>query len=97
MKERKIIKYSELGCAIVIGILAIVSFILLPDKVGMQISASGELQNYMPKVVAIIIPVAVYAFGFLPKRNGKEHDLKRTIVFFIIAIFIQVIALITNL
>ena len=47
MENRKLSNYIKLGFGILIAILGIVSFWLLPDKVGMQISASGQLQKYM--------------------------------------------------
>lgn len=49
--------------------LVIVEIILLPSQVGMQISSSGELNNYFPKWLAILLPAligggcgAVFAF-----------------------------------
>ena len=48
MINSKLEKIIKLGFGIVIFILGIISFIILPNKVGMQISVSGKLQNYMP-------------------------------------------------
>ena len=57
MINSKLEKNIKLGFGIVIFILGIISFIILPNKVGMQISVSGKLQNYMPKIIAVIIPI----------------------------------------
>ena len=73
----KLEKYIKLSLGLIIFILGIISFIILPNKVGMQISISGELQNYMPKIIAVIIPITVYGFGFLPNRNGQSSEIKR--------------------
>lgn len=72
----KLEKYIKLSLGLIIFILGIISFIILPNKVGMQISISGELQNYMPKIIAVIIPITVYGFGFLPNRNGQSSEKK---------------------
>ena len=59
MINSKLEKNIKLGFGIVIFILGIISFIILPNKVGMQISVSGKLQNYMPKIIAVIIPIGL--------------------------------------
>ena len=43
MINSKLEKNIKLGFGIVIFILGIISFIILPNKVGMQISVSGKL------------------------------------------------------
>ena len=93
----KLEKYIKLGLGLIIFILGIISFIILPNKVGMQISISGELQNYMPKIIAVIIPIGVYGFGFLPNRNGQSSEIKRYIILALLAIVIQGFMLISNL
>lgn len=93
----KLEKYIKLGLGLIIFILGIISFIILPNKVGMQISISGELQNYMPKIIAVIIPIGVYGFGFLPNRNGQSSEIKRHIILAVLAIVIQGFMMISNL
>lgn len=97
MINSKLEKIIKLGFGIVIFILGIISFIILPNKVGMQISVSGKLQNYMPKIIAVIIPITVYGFGFLPNRNGQSSEIKRYIILALLAIVIQGFMLISNL
>lgn len=93
----KLEKSIKLGIGIVIFILGIISFIILPNKVGMQISVSGELQNYMPKVIAIIIPFGIYGLGFLQNRNGESAEIKRHIILALVALVIQIFTLVSNL
>ena len=93
----KLEKYIKLSLGLIIFILGIISFIILPNKVGMQISISGELQNYTPKIIAGIIPITVYGFGFLPNRNGQSSEIKRYIILALLAIVIQGFMLISNL
>ena len=93
MINSKLEKNIKLGFGIVIFILGIISFIILPNKVGMQISVSGKLQNYMPKIIAVIIPIGLYGLGFLPNENGKSAEIKRNIL----AIVIQIFTLVSNL
>lgn len=95
--NKKLSNYIKLGFGILIVILGIISFWLLPDKVGMQISTSGQLQNYIPKVLAVILPFGVYALRFLPNKNGQTEDWKRNLIISVVAVFIQVFALISNL
>ena len=44
-------------------ILAAVGWFLLPERVGMQLGLSGQLQNYMPKPLALLVPVGLSAVG----------------------------------
>lgn len=53
-------------------ILGIAGYFLLPDSLAMQIGASGQLQNYMPKVPALLLPVAVGAVGTVLTRSGEK-------------------------
>ena len=96
MINSKLEKNIKLGFGIVIFILGIISFIILPNKVGMQISVSGKLQNYMPKI-AVIIPIGLYGLGFLPNENGKSAEIKRNIILSLLAIVIQIFTLVSNL
>ena len=41
------------------GVLMIVGIFLLPAQVGMQISSSGELNNFLPKWLAILLPALI--------------------------------------
>ena len=93
MINSKLEKIIKLGFGIVIFILGIISFII----VGMQISVSGELQNYMPKIIAVIIPIGLYGLGFLPNGNGKSAEIKRNIILSLLAIVIQIFTLVSNL
>ena len=97
MINSKLEKIIKLGFGIVIFILGIISFIILPNKVGMQISVSGKLQNYMPKIIAVIIPIGLYGLGFLPNGNGKSAEIKRNIILLLLAIVIQIFTLVSNL
>lgn len=51
----------------------------------------------MPKIIAVIIPITVYGFGFLPNRNGQSSEIKRYIILALLAIVIQGFMLISNL
>ena len=44
-------------------ILAAVAWFLLPDSVGMQLGVSGQVQNFMPKPLALLLPVGLCAVG----------------------------------
>ena len=44
-------------------VLAAVGWFLLPGSVGMQFGLSGQLQNFMPKPLALALPVALCAVG----------------------------------
>lgn len=97
MINSKLEKNIKLGFGIVIFILGIILFIILPNKVGMQISVSGELQNYMSKIIAVIIPIGIYGLGFLPNGNDKSAEIKRNIILSLLAIVIQIFTLVSNL
>ena len=44
-------------------ILAAVAWCLLPDSVGMQLGVSGQVQNFMPKPLALLLPAGLCVVG----------------------------------
>lgn len=54
--------------------LAVVSFLLLPEQVVVQVSMSGEASNVMPKILAVILPLALSVLCgvmyYTTKRGG---------------------------
>ena len=60
--NKKIICISLISAAV---LLFIISFILLPDVVAMQIQFNGQLGNYMPKYIALVIPLIIELIGTL--------------------------------
>lgn len=73
MINSKLEKNIKLGFGIVIFILGIISFIILPNKVGMQISVSGKLQNYMPKIIAVIYQLGYMDLVFYPMEMVNQQ------------------------
>ena len=67
-------KFAPLAAIAVAVILAIVSYILLPDVVVMQITASGGVGNTMPKLAAVLLPLAVSVAGALLSMTGKRES-----------------------
>lgn len=85
--------------------LVIVSWILLPNEVAVQIGFDGEVSNTMPKAFAIIIPFLVSLFGlaltYTDLLRDKEKDNKNNktkgLVILIIGIAIMILTLVFNL
>lgn len=89
--NKKIICISLISAAV---LLFIISFILLPDVVAMQIQLNGQLGNYMPKYIALVIPLIIELIGTLAyyKENNNKY-----LVIAIVGIIMAVITLVMNI
>ena len=70
---------TRLIIACIIGVIAIVLFIVgmivLPETIVMQVQADGSAGNALPKIIGLILPLAlscVFAFLYYKGGNGKN-------------------------
>ena len=89
--NKKIICISLISAAV---LLFIISFLLLPDVVAMQIQFNGQLGNYMPKYIALVIPLIIDLIGTLAyyKENNNKY-----LVIDVVGIIMAVITLVMNI
>ena len=89
--NKKIICISLISAAV---LLFIISFLLLPDVVAMQIQSNGQLGNYMPKYIALVIPLIIDLIGTLAyyKENNNKY-----LVIAVVGIIMAVITLVMNI
>ena len=89
--NKKIICISLISAAV---LLFIISFLLLPDVVAMQIQSNGQLGNYMPKYIALVIPLIIELIGTLAyyKENNNKY-----LVIAVVGIIMAVINLVMNI
>ncbi|MCI7222401.1 MAG: DUF1648 domain-containing protein [Erysipelotrichaceae bacterium] len=89
--NKKIICISLISAAV---LLFIISFLLLPDVVAMQIQFNGQLGNYMPKYIALVIPLIIELIGTLAyyKENNNKY-----LVIAVVGIIMAVITLVMNI
>lgn len=69
MKKQSLLQIFIL---VAIIILNLISFALLPDNVAVQWNTEGA-SNYVPKTLAILIPVVVSLFGLLSWKYSAIH------------------------
>jgi len=53
-------------------ILAVCAWLVLPDRVALQITADGSPDNVVPKPIAILIPLAVSGGALIVMNKRKE-------------------------
>ena len=89
--NKKIICISLISAAV---LLFIISFLLLHDVVAMQIQFNGQLGNYMPKYIALVIPLIIELIGTLAyyKENNNKY-----LVIAVVGIIMAVITLVMNI
>lgn len=78
------------------AVLAIVSFVLLPDTVITQLSFGGSAATTMPKLVAIGLPT-LFSVGGAAAYLAGQNDNKKSLLVSGVGILIFVIMLIVNL
>ena len=80
---------------IVSVILGVISWCLLPDVVAVQIGLDGQVSNTMPKIFAIIIPVAITIVGSIISVKDDQSKSKG-IILSLIGLVVMVLTLVFN-
>ena len=75
--------------------LGVISWLLLPDVVAVQVGVDGKITNTMPKVLAVAIPLGVSVVGSAMNLTGKEEN-KKGYVLSVVGIAIMVLSLLFN-
>lgn len=69
-------------------VLAAVGWMILPDRVAMQIGIDGGLQNYMPKPLAMLLMLVLQAVMILFYRSsGRTAHLAAAVVVLVLPLF----------
>lgn len=96
LSYKKILKINMFFLILCLAI-NIVLFKNLPNKVALQIVASGELGNYIPKLFFIFFTPIVISLITFYNYIKTELRVSRSIVPVIIMFILNIIILITNL
>jgi len=68
--------------------IGLVGWFILPTTVAVQIGLDGKISNTLPKLFALLIPVALSVFGYLlNKTNNQYKGIIVSIISVLIAIF----------
>jgi len=61
-------------------VLGIIGWSLLPDVVAVQIGFDGQVSNTMPKVFAILLPIAISVIGSIICLKENQTKSKGVII-----------------
>ena len=86
---------SILLAAAAIG-LGVISWLLLPDVVAVQVGIDGKITNTLPKVLAVAIPFGVSVVGSVMNLISKEETNKKGYILSVAGIAIMVLSLLVN-
>ena len=75
--------------------LGVISWLLLPDVVAVQVGVDGKITNTMPKVLAVAIPLGISVVGSAMNLTGKEEN-KKGYILSVVGIAIMVLSLLFN-
>lgn len=81
-------KWLSLGAAIITIAVGIIGWFVLPDVVAVQIGFDGNASNTLPKLAAILVPVALSVAAFI--MNLKSDEKSKGTVFLIIGLVVIV-------
>jgi len=74
MKSDKIFKVLNWILLVIIGIVSVILYKYLPDKVALHISVTGKLSNYVSKgIAAVAAPVIVLFLNLYSSFIDKEE------------------------
>ena len=87
-------------CSIMIAVslvLAVIAYVILPDKVVMQIGTDGQPSNMLPKLPAVIIPVVITGFGAVSYAVGDNEAKVRNIIIVVAGYAVAIFSLVFNM
>ena len=90
--KKKLINILLVFAAIGMGVI---SWLLLPDVVAVQVGFDGQITNTMPKVLAVAIPLGVSLVGSVMNLAGKKD--KKGYILSVAGIAVMVLSLLFNL
>lgn len=90
--KKKLINILLVIAAIGMGVI---SWLLLPDVVAVQVGFDGQITNTMPKVPAVAIPLGVSLVGSVMNLAGPKD--KKGYILSVAGIAVMVLSLLFNL
>ena len=75
--------------------LGVISWLLLPDVVAVQVGFDGQITNTMPKVPAVAIPLGVSLVGSVMNLTSQKD--KKGYILSVAGIAVMVLSLLFNL
>lgn len=97
MNLEKMSKVTFYVILVLIILINLITFQYLPDKVGLQITFKGELANYAPKVLFVIVGPLILIIGKVFYRYSARNETSRLLLISIIIFIINILTVITNL
>lgn len=92
MKKRSVVIMTSL--IVVSAILAVISYLTLPDMVTVQVTLSGEAGNRMPKLLAIAVPFGLSVISAL--AYGKKSENVKYLLLSLLGMAIYIITWLVN-
>lgn len=75
--------------------LGVISWLLLPDVVAVQVGFDGQITNTLPKIPAVAIPLGVSLVGSVMNLTGQKD--KKGYILSVAGIAVMVLSLLFNL
>ena len=66
------IRNKNVSLFIISAIIAVISWLLLPDMVTAQLSFGSEVEKNMPKLMVIIFPLGISFIGYLESLKDEK-------------------------
>lgn len=92
-KTRRIVGVSIIVCAV---LLAVVGYFALPDTLVVQIAANGTPANTLPKIPALLIPLAVSCIFAGLYMTCAAQDRMKNLIVSLLGFVIYVVTFIVN-
>jgi uncharacterized membrane protein len=92
-------KEKVIGSVIIVVslILAVVGYVILPETLTVQIGLDGKPSNTLPKLFALLIPLAISVIFSFMYMNDQGQRKSRNLFAAIFGIFISILMFVVNL
>lgn len=94
------LKKETLTGSIIIAVsvvLTVVGFLILPEELTVQIGLDGQASNTLPKLPALLIPLAMSTVFSILYMRGTEDKKSRNLIVAVIGIGAAILMFVVNL
>lgn len=96
MNNDKLIKRIFYVIFIITLLVNMIAYIYLPSRVGLQITLSGELANYVPKMLFVLVAPFLMIITKLFTRQSNNNEAVKILLVSILIFIFNIITILFN-
>lgn len=94
--KKKIVSGIILLGTVITTVLNVVMYNQLPDKLGLQLSTSGDMQNHIPKNYFILLIPVILLVDLMYSIKSDDEDQRSPLIIGLVAVGLNIFTIMMN-